>query len=98
MLCFVVVAKGGPKIKEGVETHLPEDARTTHRTVQQRPIKDGFPALRRPGMAMMPGRQPHVLSGADYGWISRHVTPNGKQTTNTELTGKYEISLYWVSR
>ncbi len=96
----LVVAKGGPKIKEGVETPLPEDAKNDP-PYRPTPDKDGFPALRpgRPGMAMMRGGNrmyyPALTMDGLAGMLGLQM---GKQTTNaTGLIGKYEISLYWVS-
>ncbi len=96
----LVVAKGGPKLKDGVEKPVPEDAKgdPPHRPTAG---NDGFPVLPpgRPGMAMMRGGNrmyyPAMTMDDLAGMLGLQMH---KKTTNaTGLTGKYEVSLYWVS-
>jgi uncharacterized protein (TIGR03435 family) len=96
----LVVAKNGPKFKNGVEP-APEKPDATPVPFRMTADKEGYPAMApgRPGMAMMNGKarmyQPKMTMEKLAQQVGFQV---GKPVTDaTGLAGEFEIGLYWAS-
>lgn len=94
----LVVAKNGPKFKEAGEPPPPSDD-------SDRPLKfdkDGYPTLESipNGIAMSKGRARMHFPQMTMQMLANRLSPQvrGPVTDSTGLTGKYDISLYWVNR
>lgn len=103
----LVIAKGGPKLKESVEDVAPKDG--TADAAPPRPPapappklgKDGYPELAagRPGMMAMNGRYRMYSPKTTIERLCSNLAAQlGNPVTDaTGLKGKYDIGLYWSS-
>ena len=95
----LVVAKGGPKLKEASESPAPDAPAGPGRAGKIEFDKDGYPMLERgrPGMIMMNGRARLFNPGMTMERLAGQLSGQlGKPVTDmTGLKGKYDIGLYW---
>jgi uncharacterized protein (TIGR03435 family) len=96
----LVVAKNGPKLKEGVEVPAPQADDKSAEPNRLTADKDGYPVLAgRTSAAFMNGRgrmyQPALTMEEFAEFLTGQMA--SPVTDATGLKGKYEISLYWTT-
>ncbi len=97
----LVVAKGGPKLKETVEVPAPKEGDPPKPPARSGPSglgKDGFPVLGGTGMIMMNGRGRLFYSNWTMAQLATQLAGQlSKPVTDaTGLKGKYDVGIYWL--